>query len=68
MKPRPPKIVVKKLWISTPRVTGQVDVDIHGIIRFTPLVWQKFKGQPIANLRNWLFDTLGQDIEIRRLN
>jgi hypothetical protein len=57
----------KKLWVSTTKFTGQVNVDDKGYIIFTPNVWRRFKGQPFANLRNWLFNDLHLDIRVEEL-
>ena len=44
-----------KYWVSTERVTGQVNTR-DGMIVFTPPIWRKFLGQPFQNLKNWLRD------------
>ena len=56
-----------KLWVSTERFTGQVNVSDAGTIVFAPPVWKRFKGQRFSNLRNWLFNVLHQDVSIKTL-
>ena len=55
---------MKRLWVSTERFTGQVNVADNGHIIFTPPVWKRFMGQPFPNLRNWLFESLHLDVRI----
>lgn len=43
-----------KLWVSSPKFTGQVDVDDGQVMLMTPPVWGKFRGQPLENLVKWL--------------
>lgn len=45
---------MKKLWVSSPKFTGQVDVADGEVITMTPPVWRKFVGQPLENLVAWL--------------
>jgi len=40
-------------------MTGQVDTDDTGIVRIAPPVWQRFIGQPVSNLSNWLLMKFG---------
>lgn len=40
--------------MSSPLMTVQVNVDQAGVIRWTARVTQKFVGQPMKNLVQWL--------------
>jgi hypothetical protein len=44
----------RKLWISCPQFTAQVDVDEDGEISAAPPILKKFLGQPYQNLKCWL--------------
>ena len=41
-------------WLSTTRMTVGVGVDDRNIIRTTPPIVWKFRGQHINNLKRWL--------------
>lgn len=45
---------MKILWVSSPRMTGCVDVSDSDIIIKTPAVWRKFIGHNLKDLTNWL--------------
>ena len=54
---------IRKFWISTPKVTGQVNVDARGLICETPPIWRSFLRQPLSNLTYWLKKQSVVDIE-----
>lgn len=45
---------MKILYVSSPRMTGCVDVTDSDIIIKTPPVWRKFTGKHLKDLTNWL--------------
>ena len=54
---------IRKFWISTPKVTGQVNVDARGLICQTPPVWRRFMRHPLSALTNELKKTSHVQIE-----
>lgn len=45
---------MKKLWISSPMATGQVNISPENIIIGVPPIWQKFYGAHYIRLVSWL--------------
>jgi hypothetical protein len=56
------------LWISHPRMTGQVDVDGDTIVEVPP-IWHGFRGKRLGALLGWLRKTCKPaDLLVERLN
>ena len=64
---------MSKFWISTPRVTGEIetqtdqDTGCRDVIVAAPPVWRRFIGQPSINLILWLERFWGPELEVRRI-
>lgn len=43
-----------KLWVSSPKFTGQVDATPDGVIYKAPNIWRVFEGQRVDRLIKWL--------------
>ena len=60
---------IKKLWISSPMATGQVNVDRDNIIIKAPPIWQKFYGAHSLRLIMWLNNKYGKEsVEVLEMN
>ena len=54
-----------KVWVSSPKFTGQVDVsDNNKSILTAPPVWRKFQGQRLENLVLWLMKFGKVEVEV----
>lgn len=52
-KQKPYKPLIRRLWISCPKATGEVRTRTGRIIDAPP-IWKAFLGQPLGNLTFWL--------------
>lgn len=54
---------IRKFWITTPQVSGEVNVNARGQICETPPVWKRFLGQSLYALTGWLKNNGTVEIE-----
>lgn len=55
---------MKKLWISSPMATGQININHENIIIGTPPIWQKFYRAHYIRLISWLKNKFGDKLEV----
>lgn len=54
---------LRKFWITTPKVSGEVHVDARGQICKVPPAWNRLLRQPLFSLTGWLRNCGAMEIE-----